>query len=61
MAADGDLDAVAAVREAEHLFYEQRLRGATAVRVALHGERVYIDTFDPAADEIILLPRIVGG
>ena len=51
----------AAVREAERIFAEQRARGATAVRMAPGKAAERIDTFDPEADEIVLIPRVIGG
>lgn len=57
----GDLDAVAAVREAERIFAEHRARGATAVRVAPGKPAERIERFDPEAQEIVMLPRVVGG
>jgi hypothetical protein len=56
-----DPEAVAAVREAERIFREQRARGAVAFKVTpgQPGER--IDDFDPKADRIIMIPRIAGG
>lgn len=57
----GDVEAVAAVREAERIFEEQRARGATAVRVKSGQPAERIDTFDPNAEEIVMLPRVIGG
>lgn len=51
----------AAVREAERIFAEQRARGATAVRVAPGKPAERIDTFDPEAEEIVMIPRVIGG
>ena len=57
----GDPDSLAAVREAERIFAEQRRRGAVAF--AVHPDRPAdrLDQFDPAADQIVVVPRIVGG
>ena len=60
-AEQGDLDAQAAVREAERIFAEQRMRGATAVKVAPDRPAERIEKFDPAAEEIVMIPRVVGG
>lgn len=60
-AEQGDLDAQAAVREAERIFAEQRTRGATAVKVAPGRPAERIERFDPAAEEIVMIPRVVGG
>lgn len=57
----GDAEAAAAVREAERIFDEQRARGATAVRIAPGRPAERIETFDPAAQEILLIPRVIGG
>jgi hypothetical protein len=51
----------AAVREAERIFAEQRARGATAVRKAPGKPAERIDTFDPEAEEIVMIPRVIGG
>jgi len=60
-AVTGDLDAQAAVREAERIFAEQRASGATAVRVAPGQAPQRIDRFDPEAEQIVMLPRVVCG
>ena len=57
----GDEEAVAAVREAERIFAEQRARGATAVRTSPGKPAERIDVFDPEAEEIIMVPRVIGG
>ncbi|HEX9038414.1 MAG TPA: hypothetical protein VF808_15635 [Ktedonobacterales bacterium] len=57
----GDLEAQQAVEEAERIFAEQRAHGSTAVRVAPGEPAQRIDTFDPTAPEIVMLPRVVGG
>ncbi len=57
----GDEEAQQAVREAERIFAEQRGRGATAVRVTPGKPAERIDTFDPKAHEIVMIPRVVGG
>jgi len=57
----GDAEAVAAVAEAERIFREERAKGSTALRVApgLPAER--IDVFDPEAEQILMVPRVIGG
>ena len=56
-----DSEAVAAVREAERIFNEERKKGATAFRVE-PGQRVErIEKFDGTAEQIVLIPRVVGG
>lgn len=57
----GDLDAIAAVREAERIFAEQRAKGATAFRVDAGQAPVRMDAFDRTAEQIVLVPRVVGG
>ena len=57
----GEPESEAAVREAERIFREERARGATAFRV-LPGELgEKIDTFDPNAEQIVMIPRVAGG
>jgi hypothetical protein len=57
----GDPEAVAAVREAERIFREQREAGGTAYRVTTDGAPVRLDQFDQTAEQIVLVPRVVGG
>lgn len=57
----GDVEAAAAVREAERIFAEQRARGATAIRVRPDRPAERMDKFDPEAEQILMLPRVVGG
>ena len=57
----GDPEALAAVREAERIFSEQRAKGATAFRVADGKPPVRIEKFDQTAEQIIMVPRVVGG
>lgn len=57
----GDLDAVAAVKEAERIFAEERARGATAFRVTSGEAPTRIERFDPTAEQIVMVPRVVGG
>src|SRR5262249_18609591 len=59
--AQGDPEALAAVQEAERIFREQRERGATAFRVEKPRVLVRMDEFDPAAEQIMMVPRLVGG
>ena len=56
-----DPEGLAAVREAERIFREQREQGATAFRVEAGRRSVRIDDFDPTAKEIVMIPRVVGG
>jgi hypothetical protein len=58
----GDADALAAVREAERIFREERARGAVAFKVIspdAPAER--IDVFDRTAEQIVMVPRMAGG
>jgi len=56
-----DPDAVAAVREAERIFYEERKKGATAFKVEPGKAVERIDKFDRTAEQIVLVPHVVGG
>lgn len=60
-AAAGDPEAEEAVREAERIFAAERARGATAFRVAPGRPAERLEQFDPAADEIVIVPRVSGG
>jgi len=57
----GDLEAMAAVREAERIFAQERAKGATAFRVEPGKPIQRIETFDETAEQIVLVPRVVGG
>ena len=57
----GDPEALAALREAERIFAEQRAGGATAVRVEAGRPAERLDRFDPAAEQVVIVPRVVGG
>ncbi len=57
----GDLEATAAVREAERIFAQERAKGATAFRLDPGKPAQRIDTFDETAEQIVLVPRVVGG
>ncbi len=57
----GDSEAIAAVREAERIFAQERTKGSTAFRVK-SGEPVQrIEQFDATAEQIVMVPRVVGG
>lgn len=60
-AVDTSTEAQAAVKEAERIFAEQRQRGATAVKVSPGRPAERIEKFDPNAQEIVMIPRVVGG
>jgi hypothetical protein len=53
--------AVAAVEEAERIFAQERARGATAFRVETGKPPVKIDQFEKNAEQIVMVPRVVGG
>jgi hypothetical protein len=57
--AAGEAEARAAVAEAERIFADVRARGGSAFRMSQTPTR--IDQFDPTADQILLVPRIIGG
>ncbi len=57
----GDLEAVAAVREAERIFAQERAKGATAFRVETGKPVERIEHFDGTAEQIVMVPRVVGG
>ncbi|HEU5379627.1 MAG TPA: hypothetical protein VFV38_29745 [Ktedonobacteraceae bacterium] len=57
----GDVEAAAAVREAERIFHEERSRGATAFKVESGKPAERIEQFDRTAEQIIMVPRVVGG
>jgi transcription elongation factor GreA len=61
LAAAGETEAQAAVREAERVFESARDRGATAFRVAPGQPAERVDRFDPRADEVVIVPRVAGG
>ncbi len=56
-----DPEALAAVWEAERIFQEQKVLGATAFKVEKGQVPVRIDEFDVKAEQIVLVPRVVGG
>ena len=60
-AAEGDPEAVAAVREAERIFAEHRAQGGTAFAVEPGQKPRVIEHFEREADQIIMVPRIAGG
>jgi len=56
-----DPEALAAIREAERIFNEERLRGATAFKVEPGKPVERLDKFDRTAEQIVIVPRVVGG
>ncbi|MBV9231856.1 MAG: hypothetical protein JOZ18_21280 [Chloroflexi bacterium] len=57
----GDAEAIAAVREAERIFAQERAKGSTAFRVETGKPVQRIEQFDATAEQIVLVPRVVGG
>jgi hypothetical protein len=57
----GDSEAIAAVREAERIFAQERAKGATAFRINPGKPSERIERFDSTAEQIVLVPRVVGG
>ena len=57
----GDPEALAAVREAERIFEEQLRRGATAFSVTADAPPRRLGRFDPRVEQILTVPRVVGG
>jgi hypothetical protein len=57
----GDAEAIAAVREAERIFAQERAKGSTAFRVEPGKPVQRIEQFDATAEQIVLVPRVVGG
>jgi hypothetical protein len=60
-AESNDLEAVAAIREAERIFNQERARGATAFKVKSGIPVERIEQFDRTAEQIVMVPRVVGG
>jgi len=58
---EGDPEALAAVREAERIFAEELARGGSAFRVQRGQPSVPVKTFDPWTEQIIMVPRVIGG
>jgi hypothetical protein len=56
-----DTDAVAAIEAAERIFEKTRQEGATAFKVEPESTVERIDKFDRTAEQIIIIPRVIGG
>ena len=56
-----DPEALSAIREAERIFNEERARGATAFKVEAGKPVERIEKFDRTAEQIVMVPRVVGG
>ena len=57
----GDAEAMAAIQEAERIFTQERARGASAFRIDPGKPAERIEAFDATAEQIVLVPRVVGG
>jgi hypothetical protein len=57
----GDPEAVAAVAEAERVFARARATGSLAFRVKRGSPAQRVETFDPTAHEVLVIPAMVGG
>ena len=57
----GEADALSAVREAERIFAQQRARGAIAFKVWPGRSAERLDSFDPQAEHVVIVPRVAGG
>src|SRR5690242_2861528 len=57
----GDVEALAAVHEAERIFTQERILGATAFKIEAGQSPARVDHFDQRATQIILVPRVIGG
>ena len=47
--------------KAERIFAETRAKGATAFRIEAGKPPQRIEQFDPQAQQIVMVPRVVGG
>ena len=54
-------EAKAAVQEAERIFAKEQAKGATAFRVEPGKPIERVEQFDPQAEQIVMVPRVVGG
>jgi hypothetical protein len=59
--AAADPEAQAAVAEAERLFAKARSEGAVAFRINADSNATKLTEFDPDAEEILVVPAMVGG
>jgi hypothetical protein len=59
--AASDPEAEAAVREAERVFAQARADGAVAFRINADQPATRLHEFDPTAEEILIVPPMVGG
>ena len=56
-----DAEAIAAVQEAERIFNQERAKGATAFKVESGKTVERLEKFDRTAEQIVIVPRVVGG
>lgn len=56
-----DPEAISAIREAERIFNQERARGSTAFKVEPGKPVERLETFDRTAEQIVMVPRVVGG
>jgi hypothetical protein len=59
--AASDPEAEAAVQEAERLFAQARANGAVAFRINADQPATRLNDFDRTAEEILIVPAMVGG
>jgi hypothetical protein len=57
----GDAEAIAAIREAERIFALEQAKGSKAFRVDPDRPIERLERFDPQAEQIVMIPRVVGG
>lgn len=57
----GDPEAIAAIQEAKRIFAQERAKGSTAFRMEAGQPAQRIDQFDATAEQMVLVPRVVGG
>ncbi len=57
----GNPEAQAAVREAERIFSQEQARGSTGYRVDAGKPIERLGHFDAQAEQIVMVPRVVGG
>ncbi|MBO0781205.1 MAG: hypothetical protein J2P37_20485 [Ktedonobacteraceae bacterium] len=56
-----DPEALAAIKEAERIFSEERRKGSTVFKVEPGKPAQRIESFDRTAEQIVIVPRVVGG
>lgn len=56
-----DPEAMAAIREAERIFNDERVKGATTFKVETGKPVERIEKFDRTAEQIVIVPRVLGG